>query len=156
MVERLIQLGRVEPDFDPFTWTQGIRAYKDTCAATKALYNLGKGIAGKEDYKDAIKTNKLTPAYILHMSKKPTRNIPRSFHDKTAQLLIDHIKSTAYKSQAKIKITTTAQAEKAEGDRLLTYLYFSMSEWIGRKPKGKDDKAPESAEMKENPTDDEE
>jgi hypothetical protein len=55
------------------------------------------------------------------------------------------------------RITTPAQAEKAEGNRLLTYLYFSTSKWIGENPgQGKDAKAPESAEMPENPTDDEE
>jgi len=46
--------------------------------------------------------------------------------------------------------------EKAEGNRLLTYLYFSITKLKRQKPRGKDAKAPESAEMPENPTDDEE
>ena len=155
MVERLIQLGRVEPDFDPLTWTQDIRSYKAP-ARKKAVYNLGKGITSEKDYVDAITAQKLTPAYISHMAKKPAGNAPRSFNEKTAQLMVDHIKSTTYTSQAGEKITTTAQAEKAEGNRLLTYLYHSVSVLLKRIPKGKDAKAPESADMPENPTDDEE
>jgi hypothetical protein len=155
MVERLIQLGRVEPDFDLMTWCQDIRSYKGT-QQQKGVHNLGKGITGQGDWKDAIKAQKLTPAYIHHMKNKP-RKAPRSFHDKTAQLMVDHIRSTTYTSQVTDKITTPAQAEKAEGNRLLTYLYFSTSKWITENPgQGKDAKAPESAEMQENPTDDEE
>jgi hypothetical protein len=119
---------------------------------------LGKGITGQGDWKDAIKAQKLTPAYIHHMKNKP-KKAPRSFHDKTAQLMVDHIRSTTYTSQVTDKITTPAQAEVAEGNRLLTYLYFSTSKWLSHpsnKRGGKDAKAPKSAEMPENPTDDEE
>jgi hypothetical protein len=157
MVERLIQLGRVEPDFDVMTWCKDIRSYKGT-QQQKRVYNLGKGITGQGDWHDALKAQKLTPAYIRHMANKP-RKAPRSFHDKTAQLMVDHIRSTTYTSQVTDKMTTPAQAEVAEGDRLLTYLYFSTSKLLSRLSHpggGKDAKAPKSAEMPENPTDDEE
>jgi hypothetical protein len=155
MVERLIQLGRVEPDFDVMTWCQDIRSYKGSQTA-KRVHNEGKDITGHKDWQDAKKAQKLTPAYILHMKNKPSK-APKSFHDKTAQLMVDHIRSTTYTSQVTEEVTTPAQAEKAEGDRLLTYLYFSTSKWIGEnKGKGKDAKAPGPAEMPENPTDDEE
>jgi hypothetical protein len=157
MVERLIELDRVEPDFDPLTWYQGIRSYKGS-QAKKKVHNLGKGITGQQDWDDALKAQKLTPAYIRHMRDKPAKGgkAPRSWHDKKAQLMLDHIKSTTYTSQATEKITTTAQTQHAEGNRLLTYLYFSIGKAENNKPKGKDAKAPESAEMPENPTDDEE
>jgi hypothetical protein len=155
MVERLIQLGRVEPDFDLMTWCQGIRSYKGS-QQQKRVHNLGKGITAEKDWKDAMKAQKLTPAYILHMKHKP-KKAPKSFHDKTAQLMVDHISSTTYTSQATEEVTTPAQAEKAEGNRLLTYLYFSTSKWISENTgQGKDAKAPEPAQMPENPTDDEE
>jgi hypothetical protein len=156
MVARLIQLGRVEPDFDVMTWCQDIRSYKGT-QTQKGVHNLGKGITGQEDWKAAIKAQKLTPAYIHHMKNKP-RKAPKSFHDKTVQLMVDHIRSTTYTSQGTDKITTPAEAEKAEGNRLLTYLYFSTSKWISKQneKRGKRAKPPESAEMPENPTDDEE
>jgi hypothetical protein len=157
MVERLIELDRVEPDFDPLTWYQGIRSYKGS-QQQKKVHNLGKGITGKQDYEDATKAQKMTPAYIRHMKDKPAKGgqTPRSWHDKKAQLMVDHIKSTTYTSQATEKITTTAQTQHAEGNRLLTYLYFSLPLKNSLKPKGKDAKAPESAEMSENPKDDEE
>ncbi len=156
MVERLIQLGRVEPDFDLMTWCQGIRSEKGT-QQQKRVRNLGKGITAEKDWTNAIKAQKLTPAYILHMKNKPAGKAPKSFHDATAQLMVDHIRSTTYTSQATEEVTTPAQADKAEGDRLLTYLYFSTSRWIQKNPgQRKDAKAQGPAEMPENPTDDEE
>jgi len=161
MVQRLIQLGRVEPDFDPLTWSEGIRSFKGTQQQRK-VHNLGKVVIGQGDYEDALRAQKLTPAYILHMTHKPARGkkAKESFHDKTVQLLVDHIKSTAYTSQATQKITTTAQADKAEGTRLLTYLYWQHGTRVStskrRQPKGKDAKASASSEMPENPTPQEE
>jgi hypothetical protein len=37
--------------------------------------------------------------------------------------VVQYIRSTIFSFQSGEEITTTAQAERAEGDRLLTYLY---------------------------------
>jgi len=77
--------------------------------------------------------------------------------------LVEFIRSTPYSSQATQKITTSTQTEQAEGNRLLTYLYYhSLASTSSKRKsalttnKGKDSKAPEAEETSENPTDDEE
>jgi hypothetical protein len=165
MVERLVQLGRVELDFDPLTWMQDIQRAAKGSQAQVSKRNLEQGIYPLSDYKDAIKAQSQTPAYKRLMKDKPSSHstpIPKAWHTKKQQLMVEFIKSTPYPSQATEKITTTAQTEYAEGNRLLTYLYHSRAikqasaKHVRPDKKGKDSKEPEAAETSENPTNDEE
>jgi len=113
------------------------------------------------DYKTANKEHKKTPTYKNHMKNKHPKKNPKAWHTRKHELLVDFIRSTSYSSQAKVKITTPAQAEQAEGNRLLTYLFYKRSEAESKKTArtgktGKGSKAPEATETSEDPTDDEE
>jgi hypothetical protein len=160
MMERLVQIGRVEPDFDPVTW------YEDKCSVKanqqqKSEQRLALGIHSAEVYKDAIKAQKLTPAFVLHMEAKPKRRIPAAWHTKKEQLTIEFYTSTPYACQAQEEIQTLAQSEHAEGDRLLTYLFYAESGKQTNKKRGKGTKekgstAPEDTETAKYQTQDEE
>jgi len=162
MVERLVQLDRVQPDFDPLTWMEDIkRVTKGFDPVRKAAHNLELGIYLYSDYKDALQAVKKTPAYKQHMKDNPCSKhnpIPTSWYNKREELLVEFIRSTPYSSQATQKITTPAQAEQAEGNRLLTYLFRSLAatsikhKSMATVDKRKDSKAPEAAEPSGNPT----
>ena len=164
MVERLIQLGRVERDFDPLTWMQDIQRAAKGSKAKLSERNLEQGIYGQGDYNDAIKAQKLTPAYKQLMKDKPTSHtaIPKAWHTKKEKLLVEFMKSTTYSSQATEILTTTTHREQAEGNHLLTYLFHSRATQQARAKhrekdkKEKDSNAPETAETSENPPKDEE
>ena len=116
---------------------------------------------GQGDWKTAIREHKKTPAYTEHMKNKHPKKATKAWHTRSHELLVDFIRSTPYSSQTKVKITTPAQAEQAEGNRLLTYLFYKRSEAESKKTAragktGKGSKAPEATETSEDPTDDEE
>jgi len=164
MVERLVQLDRVDPDFDPLRWMEDIkRATKHLNQVLQAEHNLELGISSSRDYKNALQAVKSTHAYKQHMEDKPSskdKPIPKAWHTKREELLVEFFRSTPYKTQAKQKIKTPAQAEQAEGNHLLTYLFHSLAATAIRHKsretvdKRKESKAPEAAEPSGNPTDD--
>jgi hypothetical protein len=162
MVERLVQLDRVDPDFDPLTWMEDIKhVTKGFDSRLASSHNLELGISLYSDYKDALQAVKTTHAYKQHMKDKPCskhKPIPKAWHNKREELLVEFIRSTPYSSQATQKITTPVQAEQAERNRLLTYLFHSLAATATKRKsvktvdKRKESKAPEAVEPSGNPT----
>jgi len=73
MVERLVQLDRVQPDFDPLTWMQDVqRMTKDLDQVRLSQRNLELDISLRSNYKAAITAHKKTPAYKKLMKDKPS------------------------------------------------------------------------------------
>ena len=132
MVKRLVELGRVEVGFDPITWADDMAEKQKACGyptSTKSKNFLaGIDSYGWKDYNTICATYKATNAYLEVLGKKPVTSRPLQEREDwrvlDTQATLRYYRSTVHAFESPPTITSVPKAEKAEGNRYLTYLYW--------------------------------
>ena len=132
MVERLVELDRVEVGFDPITWADDMAEKQKLCdhsAGVKSINFLPSiGSYGHAQYNKMQTVYKATDVYKKLLGKKPISTRPLQEREDwrvlDTQATLRYYRSTVHAFESPLTITSVPKAEKAEGNRYLTYLYW--------------------------------
>ncbi len=151
MVKRLVEMGRVQADFEPSAWYADITAQrKADGATTQDVDDLRQlGIYGQRDFDAMIAAHKASDAYKQRKDEKPKsgKKAMADWRIMDQEATVAYYRYTVFpfqEAEDAEDTTTIPQAEAAEGIRYLTHLFHIHSKQEKSKKWREGKKAPSS------------
>ena len=150
LLTRLSTLGRLTLPIDPLQWAKDMQTNAGGHDATLTNRHLAdNGIYGHSAYNTAVSAMKSNEVYKAVVDAKPPKGSNKTPAWRTDEIAakIKFISSNSFPCQSHEVLTTPQQQDTAEGNRLLTWLYWTNAERISlakrqaKKTKDKDSKA---------------